>query len=650
MIFNKIKIALAAAALVASSLVTTGLGAQNRPKTKGQIIKENQELSNEVDSLRRLLKEYENAARISDSIAAERTRKAVKSSLRGQLPAPEEYSPEVTDSLLNLWYIHKNVNKNKEGSGYNMDTVRFRSDVPDSVFHRRLVDMNSSISLPYNETVRNYIILYSEKMPTKMSGMLGLASYYMPIFEETFAKYDIPEELKYMAVIESALNPVAVSRAGAKGMWQFMYQTAKSYGLTINSYVDERLDPVKSADAAARYLRDAYRIFGDWSLAISSYNCGSGNVNKAIRRCGGSKDFWAIYDYLPRETRGYVPAFVGAMYAFNYYKEHGITHAPVQMPVHVDTFVIRKNLHFRQISELTGVTVDELRNLNPQYYHDIIPGKDKPYVLRLPYQYTGAFVEHEDSVYKYKADELFNPLTLENIRQGSTEYEQSRIYYKVKSGDYLGRIASKYRVTVTQLKKWNNLKSNNLRIGQKLVIYRNVPKKPAPAPAPPKPAPVPQSQAPVTQVQKPVEEQVDTAAPVILPSKDTAGLKVVVDTVKTADNATNSVENVKASETTNHSETVKTATPVASVAETSDKVTSTKVTADTTASSAAVAEKPAKETSSAGKEFEFYTVVKGDTLYGISKKYPGVTPEDIMNYNGISSNLQPGMKIKIPLK
>ena len=255
--------------------------------------------------------------------------------------APEDYTAEISDSLLNIWYAHQMATES-DIEQYDMDSVRFQSNVPDEVYIERLKQMNSFITLPYNDIVKNYIILYSEKMPTKMAHMLGLSKYYMPIFEETFNKYDMPEELKAMAINESAL---AVSRVGAKGMWQFMYATAKMYGLHIDSFVDERLDPVKSADAAARYMMDAYKIFGDWSLAIASYNCGAGNVNKAIRRSGGSRAFWDIWPYLPRETRGYVPAFVGALYAMHYHKEHGIKPEAVEMPVQVDTFKINRQLH-----------------------------------------------------------------------------------------------------------------------------------------------------------------------------------------------------------------------------------------------------------------------------------------------------------------
>ncbi len=320
-----------------------------------------------------------------------------------------EYTPEMTDSLLHLWYKNSFQGDFEIVNEYDMDSVHFTSDVSDAEIEKRLADMNSFISLPYNDVVKNYIILYSEKMRTQMGRIMGLSQYYFPVFEEVFVRYGLPVELKYMAIVESMLNPVARSRAGASGMWQFMYSTARSYGLEINSYVDERLDVEKSVDAAARYLRDAYRIFGDWTLAISSYNCGAGNVSKAIRRAGGARDFWSIYPFLPRETRGYVPAFVGAMYAMTYWREYGIVPQDVGMPAKVDTFEIRRNLHFDQISAVVGVPREDLENLNPQYLHDIIPGSSHSYILKLPYTWTGAFVEvNRDSLYAFKADSLMS--------------------------------------------------------------------------------------------------------------------------------------------------------------------------------------------------------------------------------------------------
>lgn len=386
---------------------------------------------------------------------------------------PEDYNADITDSLLAAMYRQKHGDTVSVDHGFDMDSVNLTSNLPDSVITARLAKLNSFISLPFNQTVRNYIVLYSEKMPAKMSQILSLCEYYMPLFEETFNKYNLPEELKYMAIIESALNPFAVSRSGAKGIWQFMYRSAIFYGLKIDSYVDERLDPIKAVDAAARYLKDSYALFGDWNLAISSYNCGPGNVNKAIRRAGGKRDFWSVYDYLPRETRGYVPAFVGAMYAIKYSNEYGLKPAKMQLPPQVDTFEIHRNVHFQQISSVVGIPLEVVRTLNPQYIKDVIPGHSGTCELRLPFNYTNTFLELEDSVYAYKADSLLTPKTLiESPNSHASTQEGSRVTYRVKKGDFLGRIAKKYHVSVAQLKKWNHLRSDRLQVGQKIYIYR----------------------------------------------------------------------------------------------------------------------------------------------------------------------------------
>ena len=375
-----------------------------------------------------------------------------------------------TDSLLSLWYQKRNLNL-MDIEPSDIDTIEMTSDIPDSVYIERLQKLNSFISVPYNRIIRNHIIYYTQRMPDKMERILGLATYYIPIFEEIFDKYDLPLELTAMAVIESALNSKAVSRARAKGMWQFMYSTAKRYGLTINSYVDERFDPIASADAAARYLRDSYLIFGDWNLAIASYNCGAGNVNKAIRRSGGSKDFWAIYPYLPRETRGYVPSFFAALYAMKYYKEHNLTPDYIPMPPHTDTLKINKMLHFEQVAHYTGASIEELRTHNPQYLHDIIPGTEHEYILQLPYQYTNAFIDHEDEIYAWKDSVYFSPAAMKKIEQGVSA-NATRIVHRVKSGETLSHIALRYGVSVRNIQRWNGI-GTRIRIGQRLVIYTN---------------------------------------------------------------------------------------------------------------------------------------------------------------------------------
>ena len=384
-------------------------------------------------------------------------------------PAEEEHN---TDSLLSIWYVEHDMSS-ADFELPNVDDVVLVSNTPDSVFIARLNKMNSFIKIPYNPIIRNYIVQYTEKMPSKTENILGLARYWMPQFEDIFMEYDLPQELKAMAVIESALNSRAVSRAKAKGMWQFIATTARHYNLEMNSYVDERFDPIKSCRAAAQYLRDAYDIFGDWGLAIASYNCGSGNVNKAIRRSGGGKDFWDVYNYLPRETRGYVPAFVAALYVLTYYPEHNLVPTQLSMPAHVDTFMINRNLHFGQISENIGVSMEELRDLNPQYLYDIIPADSHEYILRLPYNYTIAYVDKENEIYGYKDTLYFNPVKLKQIQNGTvaTVASGSYVTYQVKSGDTLGGIARRYGTTVNNLKSWNNLRSNTIRVGQRLRIY-----------------------------------------------------------------------------------------------------------------------------------------------------------------------------------
>ena len=459
--------------IVCSILIIAFPASSQARKSKKDLQKENEELLKRIALL-----EEEVAAYRADAIDREFIEEELSGENENKVSAGvEELTPGNTDTLLTQWYMHRQSNIPGREQ-FDMDSVVFTTDVPDSVLMRRLEEMNSFITLPFNETVKKFMILYTEKMPAKMSEIMGLAQYYFPLIEETFRRYDIPLELKYVAIIESAFNPRAESRVGAKGMWQFMYRTALSYGLRIDSYADERMDPLASMDAAARYFKDAYRIFGDWSLAISSYNCGSGNVNKAIKRAGGRRDFWSIYEYLPRETRGYVPAMVGAMYAFRYANEYGLKAAPMSLPTYVDTFHIHKNLHFSQISEVLGIPLADVRDLNPQYYNDIVPGAHSDEVIRLPFNYSSSFLDMQDSIYRYKADILFatkvqdgretvNGRPVQTARPSDTP---QWIYYKVKSGDNLGKIAIKYHTSVRQLKSWNNLKSDRIAIGQRLKV------------------------------------------------------------------------------------------------------------------------------------------------------------------------------------
>jgi membrane-bound lytic murein transglycosylase D len=388
----------------------------------------------------------------------------------------DDYSSEKIDrdldSLINTWYV--GLALRNAAVEYSGDTTALQC--PDSVYIDRLSRINSIIELPYNSIIRNHIHVYTIRQREKFGAVLGLANYYFPMFEDIFDSYGLPAELKYMAVIESALNPNAVSRANATGLWQFMYSTGRMYGLTINSIVDERRDPVKATDAAARYLRDLYKIYNDWGLVIAAYNCGPGNVNKAIRRSGNRKDYWEIYYRLPRETRGYIPQYIAAVYAMNYYKEHNLTPASISFPVAVDTIMINKDIHLAQISEVMDIPLGELRALNPQYRTGLIPGTSKPCALTLPVTHLGDFIDLNDTIRSYKPD-VYISKTTQIANPALSTYMpadvkgKTRLVYTVKEGDNLGYIAEWYRVGLSDLRYWNNIYRNMIRVGQKLAVY-----------------------------------------------------------------------------------------------------------------------------------------------------------------------------------
>ena len=352
-------------------------------------------------------------------------------------------------------------------------------DIPffsDSIIMKRLqkLNLNTTMELSYNAMVAGYIELYANKRRTLTSKMLGLSEIYFPMFEEMLDKYDVPLEMKYLAIVESALNPVATSRAGARGLWQFMYTTGKMYGLEVSSIMDDRCDPYKATDAACRHLKDLYKIYHDWELALAAYNCGAGNVNKAIRRSGGKTNYWQLWPYLPTETRGYVPAFIAVVYVMNYAKEHNIN--PIEPSIFacdIDTVTVKQPLAFDQISEMLGIQYDLLLFLNPPYKKGIIPAStDKPCILRLPYQYSGLFIMNEDSLYAYKTQKgLEKEQILAELKD--KEFETQEInYHKIKSGETLSTIASKYRCSVSNLRSWNGLKQNTvLKVGQRLIVH-----------------------------------------------------------------------------------------------------------------------------------------------------------------------------------
>ena len=454
------------------AFLALGFCQQSYGQTRKELLKENQKLKRSIDSLQRLLEDSE--IELTDtSTAGDTINPGNIGFLNSELY--ENLNPgENPDSLLSIYYLQRQMATANMPAVEDVENANYTSNIPDEVYIENLKKMNSFISLPYNSVVKNYIILYTERMPKRAASMLGLASYYLPIFENIFDSYGLPKELAAMAIIESALNPFAVSSANAKGLWQFIYSAAKQYNLQVDSYIDERFDPEKSCDAAARFLKDSYTIFGDWALAISSYNCGPGNVNKAIKRAG-SRDFWSIYPYLPKETRGYMPSFVGALYMLKYYQNYNIVPDKPSMPAHVDTFMIHKNLHFEQISEVIGIPVPELRQLNPQYLRDIIPGDSKGMLLRLPYNYTAAFVDNEKTIYNYKDSIFFNPIVYSRYKSGDEGGGSTRIYHKVRKGQTLASIAKRYGVTVSQIKDWNNIsaKTKTVKTGRTLIIYRN---------------------------------------------------------------------------------------------------------------------------------------------------------------------------------
>ena len=398
---------------------------------------------------------------------------------------------EQLDILLSTWYAKKSAYHEKSQAPVVEKNLPYTD--ADSIMMYRLKKLTDQTVFPmvFNDEIRAYINMYIRRNRS-VSVMLGLAKYYFPMFEQTMDKYNCPLELKYLAVIESALNPIAVSRAGATGLWQFMYNTGKMYGLEVSTMVDYRCDPYRATDAAARHLKDLSVMFeGDWVLALAAYNCGPGNVKKAIVRSGGKTNFWEIYNYLPKETRGYVPAFYGAWYAMSYYDKYGIL--PTEMKYgQVDTFAITQKLHFEQISSVINISVEEIKALNPQYKRNIIPLSDDPMYLVLPVEYSIAFEMKKDSIFNFKP-EKYSPtpsISLNSTTQvassASGDYKQQPKIHIIKSGESLSIIARKYKTTTSELAKLNKISVNTtIHPGKKLIVgYNKIPvSKPNPTPA-----------------------------------------------------------------------------------------------------------------------------------------------------------------------
>ena len=391
---------------------------------------------------------------------------------------PEAMTFEL-DSLLNLYMSKTYLDEDNDCRMKDVNPV-FEKEV----YIDRLKRMPTIIEMPYNEVVQKFIDRYSGRLRHSVSYMLGASNFYMPIFEEALETYGLPLELKYLPVIESALNPTAVSRVGATGLWQFMLATGKRYGLEVNSLVDDRRDPIKSSYAAANYLKDLYKVFGDWNLVIAAYNCGPDQINKAIHRAKGSKDYWQIYPYLPKETRGYVPAFIAANYIMTYYCEHNICPMTTRLPAKTDTVMVDRNVHLEQIAAVCNIDIEQLRTLNPSYRRDIAPGATKLSAIRLPQTEVGKFIDMQDSIYAYNAEALFTKRATVEVNDNTPTYTRSsssRSKSKkrtsrrgktvtIKSGQTLSEIAKKNGTTVARLKKLNGLKGTNIRAGKKLRV------------------------------------------------------------------------------------------------------------------------------------------------------------------------------------
>jgi len=388
------------------------------------------------------------------------------------------------DSLLNLYMSKTYLSDDNDCQMKDVNPVFTTEE-----YIEKLSKLPTVIEMPHNEVVQKFIDRYSGRLRHSVSYMLGASNFYMPVFEEALDTYGLPLELKYLPVIESALNPKAVSRVGATGLWQFMLSTAKVYGLKINTLVDERRDPVKASYAAAHYLSDLYKVFGNWHLVIAAYNCGPDQINKAIHRANGEKDYWKIYPYLPKETRGYVPAFIAANYIMNYYCDHNICPMTTRLPAKTDTVMVSRDVHFEQVAAVTGIDIDQLRSINPEYRHDIVPGKSEMMSIRLPQSEVGKFIDNEDSIYNYKVDLLLTKRETVEVNDDVPTYTSSKKKYSrksarrnrrgrsrggrsvtIRSGETLSEIARKHGTTVKKLKRLNGIKGNNIRAGKKLKI------------------------------------------------------------------------------------------------------------------------------------------------------------------------------------
>lgn len=537
-----------------------------------------------------------------------------------------------TKAMLEGWYL-----KNYAVLDYDADS-KDSGDLSDEVLLQRLQALPTVIEMPLNSVVKNTIRYYAGRKQL-VENMLGLSLYYMPIFEEALERNGMPLELRYLPVIESALVPTAVSRAGAAGLWQFMPATASGLDLEVNSLVDQRRDPYLASEAAARYLKQLYEMFDDWSLAIAAYNCGPGNVNKALRRLEeGKHDFWEIYPFLPSETRGYVPAFIAANYIMNYHKEHNISPALARRPLVVDSVHVNRRVHFQQISDVMGIPMEEIRALNPQFRKDVIPGDIRPYSLVLPSLQVYAYIANEDSIVnhdagKYARRGIVEPsLGAVTGRDAKGEYYEEEVvqYHKVRKGETFTKIAKRYGITVATLRKYNKLGKRAVAGKNLKIVTTRRRYKPAPAEEP-EVTPIDSSQivAPVTVDEAKAEGLLKDAA-------EAAG-ETPADTT-----AVGTVTNAFAPEAAPAHEDVD------ADGEPEPQAGQPKAEKKAAKKNDKAAEKPKK--TAAATAPSIHKVRRGDNLSKIAKRY-GVSVEALRKANNMAGDrLDVGQKLKIPKK
>ena len=557
------------------------------------------------------------------------------------------------------------------------------------------MDEKSPFHIEYNQGLENIIKSFLKNRKRSFERLMAVSEYYFPLFEEAFDKQNVPLEIKYLAVVESALNPKAVSRVGATGLWQFMYQTGKQYGLKIDSYVDERSDPLKASEAAAQYMKNMYAIFGDWDLVLASYNSGPGNVAKAIRRSGGQQNYWNIRKNLPKETQGYVPAFLATMYIYEYHKEHGIV--PEKAPIKhfaTDTVMIKRQMSFKQISELIDIPVAQLQVLNPSYRLNIVPAyKDQTHFLRLPQDKMAIFTSNESKIYAYvdkeaslreKPFQIVRPIVAQDSVNTFQKLAQAKVrYYRVKRNDNLSTIAQKYDVKVEDLKKWNNIRGNKVAYGKNLKIngIETDQSSTAVAKVELDKKGVQKDSAGVASASFYVVQKGDNLSAIAKKFNVTVAEiqewnKLINNNVQlgaslqVVKNPTNKEEIAETVERKDIAYSVQKGDNLGSIAKkfgatieelkqwnnlksnaiaigNSLVVAKNEIVIDTNKATVASFKKKEQFSNSAKKEAEYY-VKKGDSLYSISKKYPGVTISDLKKWNNIKDDeLKPGMKLKI---